>query len=179
MEFIENNPTTAALVGVALGALIGLAGTTVSARIAAKQAEKDRIQARRLDWLQRLAAAIAEIATIRGRLTATNIKWTKINEPLKLEAFESLEKQQDVRRELRAVGVLAGAGADTKVAESCVRAERCLSEFTKAAYGVFESVQGKEDPSVTEPRLTVADTALEQAITQLTHALSSLNSPSD
>lgn len=181
MAFIEDNPATAALLGVLLGALIGFIGSAVSARVTANQAEKDRLQARRQDWLNRLASAVAEIDTIRGRLTAVNIRASTVQEPLRVQAWESLENQQEVRRELRTVGLLAGAGAggDARVAEECAKTEQRLSEFINAVYAVYESVRGTEDPSIVEPRLGRADGALGQAVEQLSEVLGSLNRPKD
>jgi hypothetical protein len=179
MAFIEDNPATAALLGVLLGALIGFIGSAVSARVTANQAEKDRLQARRQDWLNRLASAVAEIDTIRGRLTAVNIRASTVQEPLRVQAWESLEKQQEVRRELRTVGLLAGAGGDVRVAEECAKTEQRLSEFINAVYAVYESVRGTEDPSIVEPRLGRADGALGQAVEQLSEVLGSLNRPKD
>jgi len=177
MELIENHPTTAALAGVVLGALIGFVGSTAAARISATEAEKDRLDARRQEWLHRLAAAVAEISTIRGRLTVGNIHWTKISESVKRQALESLENQIEVRRELRTVGLLARAGGDSRVADECLEAERRLSDFANAVYGVLESVQGKEDPSIMEPRLEKADEGLRQAEAGLGDVLGSLNKP--
>jgi hypothetical protein len=159
MAFIEDNPTTAALLGVLLGALIGSLGATVAARVNAGQAEENRLQRRRQDRLVRLASAVAVVNTIRARLTNANIRFSSVREHLRAQQWESLDKQQEVRRELRTVGLRASAGGDSDVAEKCSAAEKRLSEFTTAAYGVFKSIRGTEDPSVMEPQLERASEA--------------------
>ena len=175
MGILEDNPTTAALAGVLVGALLGFFGSILAARVGATQAEQGRLQARRQDWLQRLAAAVAEIDTIHGRLNATNIRIGTINEQLQAGQWESLEKQIGVRRELRTVGLLAGAGGDAGIARECSATEQRLSEFVEAVYGVFESVRGTEDPSLMEPRLERASDALSAAVGNLVQVLGSLN----